>query len=94
MLHLVKDEGWHPAFSVENSTLDVIDLDLLAASATDGLVVAIAVLVELEATVAILIGSESIRLVDLGSVRELAIGFAGGGLECYCGDRNGCWGWW
>lgn len=54
--------------------LDIIDRNLLAGVAT-GIAVAVTVLVELEAAVAVLVAAEGVGLVDLGCVGELAVGF-------------------
>ena len=54
--------------------LDIVDLDLLGGGAA--LLVRVAVLVELEAAVAILVGAEGVGLVDLGGVGELAVRLA------------------
>ena len=54
--------------------LDVVNLNVLGATGTAGVAVAVAVLVELEATVAILVGAEGVGLVDLGGVGKLAVG--------------------
>jgi hypothetical protein len=60
--------------------LNVVDRNLLAAGGAVGLVLGVAVLVELEAAVAVLVAAEGVGLVDLGCVGELAVGFPGGGL--------------
>lgn len=54
--------------------LDVIDINGLAAGVGAILVLGVTVLVELEAAVAVLVGAESIGLVDLGGVGKLAVG--------------------
>ena len=56
--------------------LNVVNLDLLAAGGATLLLgaVAVAVLVELEAVVAIALGAAKIRLVDLGGLGKLTIG--------------------
>jgi len=64
----------------QTRSLDVVDLDFLAAGGASSLVLAVAILVELEATVAVLVGAKGIGLVDLRGVGKLAVGFALGGL--------------
>ncbi len=54
--------------------LDVVDGNLLGAAAADALVLAVAVLVELETAVAVLAGAEGVGLVDLGVVGQLTVG--------------------
>lgn len=61
------------------ANLNVVDGNLLGAG-SDALVLAVTVLVELEAAVAILVGAESVGLVDLGVVGQLAVGLPRGGL--------------
>lgn len=63
----------------ENS-LDVVDVHLLAAGAALIAAVRVAVLVELEAAVAVLAAAEVVRLVDLGGLGELAVGLERAGL--------------
>lgn len=58
--------------------LDVVDRDLLAPARGAVGFVAVAILVELEAAVAVFAGAERVRLVDLGCVGELAVGLAAG----------------
>ena len=55
------------------ANLNVVDGNLLA---TDGnaLFLAVTVLVELEAAVAVFVGAEGVGLVDLGVVGQLAVG--------------------
>jgi hypothetical protein len=60
--------------------LNVVDRNLLAGGGAVGLVLGVAVLVELEAAVAVLVAAEGVGLVDLGRVGELAVGFPRGGL--------------
>lgn len=57
--------------------LDVVDRDLLggASIGTLGLALAITVVVELEAAVAVVVGAKGICLVDLGCVGQLAVRF-------------------
>jgi hypothetical protein len=58
-----------------HTRLDVVDLDVLGAAVRAGLLfalVAIRVVVELEATVAVVVGAH-VRLVDLGRLGELAV---------------------
>lgn len=56
--------------------LDVVDGNLLAGVVATGLVLAVAVLIELEAAVAVLAGAEGVGLVDLGRVGQLAVRLA------------------
>jgi hypothetical protein len=53
--------------------LDIVNLDILAATRATSIAVAVAVFVELETAVAILVGPEGICLVDLGSIGKLAV---------------------
>ena len=61
--------------------LDVIDGNILATGRAGSLILAVAVLVELEAAVAVLAGAEGVGLVDLGGVGELAVGLPVGGVS-------------
>lgn len=67
---------WCAGLEGGGGCLNIVDRDLLA-SATSALAFALAVtvLVELEAAVAVLVGAEGVRLVDLGRVWQLAVGF-------------------
>lgn len=57
--------------------LNVIDRNLLGpAGATAAVAVAVAVLVELEAAITVLVGTEGVRLVNLGGVGQLAVRLA------------------
>jgi hypothetical protein len=61
-------------------TLDVVNLDVLATCGTTGVAIAITVLIELEAAVAVLVRAEGVGLVDLGCVGKLAVGLQGSRL--------------
>ena len=69
---LIEDEGLPRLSSVEG--LDIVNLDILAATRAASVAVTIAVFVELETAVAILVCAKGIRLVDLGRIWELAVG--------------------
>jgi hypothetical protein len=69
-------KGGPPRSVRQKRSLDVVDLDFLAAGVASSLVIAVAILVELEATVAVLVRAKSIGLVDLRGVGKLAVGFA------------------
>ena len=58
---------------VQTEGLNVIDRNLLGAGGAGSLVLAVAILVELETAVAVLVGTEGVGLVDLGRVGEFAI---------------------
>jgi hypothetical protein len=64
-----------------SGSLDVVDGNLLAGGGALALLLAIAVLVELEAAVAVFVGAEGIRLVDLGRVGQFAVGFPTWGVS-------------
>jgi len=53
--------------------LDVVNLDILATTRATSIAVAVAIFVELETAVAILVGPEGVGLVDLGSIGKLAV---------------------
>ncbi len=53
--------------------LNVVNGNLLATGG-NALLLAVAVLVELEAAVAVFVGAEGVGLVDLGVVGQLAVG--------------------
>lgn len=53
--------------------LDVVNLDFLAAAGAPGVAVTIAVFIELEAAVPVLVGAKGVRLIDLGRIRQLTI---------------------
>lgn len=60
--------------------LNVVNIDLLAAGSSIITTLRVTVLVELESAVAVLLATESICLVDLGCLGELAVGFEGTGF--------------
>lgn len=65
------------------SSLNIVDINLLATSSATGSVVAavgVAVLVELEGAVAVLGAAKGVGLVDLGRLGQLAVGFEGAGF--------------
>lgn len=63
-------------------SLDVVNVHLLAAGTALVTAVRVAVLVELEATVAVLATAEVVRLVDLGGLGELSVCLERAGLVC------------
>lgn len=63
------------------AALNVVDSNLLAGGGALALLLAVAVLVELEAAVAVFVRAEGIRLVDLGCVGEFAVGFPTSGVS-------------
>lgn len=65
--------GWRAA-------LDVVDVDILAAGSALAVGLGVAVLVELEAAVALVAGAVRVGLVDLGALGQLAVGLEGAGL--------------
>lgn len=80
-----KDKNSHEnALSLPRSweflPLDVVDVDLLAAGTALVAAVRVAVLVELEAAVAVLATAEVVRLVDLGGLGELSVCLERAGL--------------
>lgn len=62
--------------------LDIVDVDFLAARSSLAIALRVAVLVELEAAVALVVGTIGICFVDLGALGELAVGLEGTGLVC------------
>jgi len=62
----------------KDKVLNVINLDILAGATRCALFFRVAVLIELEAAVAILAGAEGVGLVDLGCIWEFAVRFAKG----------------
>lgn len=72
--------GILPATSDIHQRLDIVDVHRLAVDSVLAAALRVAVLVELEAAVAILGASEGVGLVDLGRLGELAVGFQGTGL--------------
>ena len=68
----------------DSRRLNVVNLDLLAAGASGTALLlrafAVAILVELEAVVAIALGAAKIRLVDLGGLGKLTVGLERSGL--------------
>lgn len=76
MLRPEEGEGWPPRISrkTEVVSLNVINLDFLTTGGGAGLIFAVAVLVELETTVAVFVRPECVGLVDLGGVGEFTVG--------------------
>jgi hypothetical protein len=69
-------KGGPPRAVRQRRSLDIVDLNILSASVASSLIFTVAILVELETAVAILVWPKGIGLVDLGGVREFAVGFA------------------
>ena len=57
----------------KGTSLDIVDLDVLASNAAGSLVLRVTILVELEAAVAIVVGAKGIGLVDLGVIGEFTV---------------------
>lgn len=57
----------------QGTSLDIVDLDVLASGAAGTLIFRVAILVELKAAVAVVVGAKSVGLVDLGVVGKFTV---------------------